>query len=58
MSLQAIILQSLVTALLTLGAGVALYETMGVSAISAVLFAFACGVISVAISHIFRYPGS
>lgn len=58
MSLQTTILQSLVTALLTLGAGVTLYETMGVSALSAVLFAFASGVVSVAMFCIFRSPES
>lgn len=58
MSLQTTILQSFVTVLLTLGAGVTLYETMGVSALSAVLFALALGVVSVAMVCIFRSPES
>jgi len=50
--LKRIAVKSLLSAVLTVGTGVTLYLTMGVSVLSAVLFALACGVIAIVTSQI------
>jgi len=50
--LKRIAVKSLLSAVLTVGAGATLYVTMGVSVLSAVLFVLACGVIAVVTSRI------
>lgn len=47
-----IFLRSLVLSVLTIGSGAFLYWLMGVNVLSAVLFAFACGIVSILVSLI------
>lgn len=47
-----ILFRSTVSAVLTMGVGVTLYVSIGPTVISAVLFALACGVISIIASYI------
>ena len=49
---RAMLLRSLVMSVLTIGSGALLYWLMGVSLLSAVLFAVACGIASVLASYI------
>lgn len=49
---RALLLRSLVLSVLTIGSGAFLYWLLGVSTLSAVLFALACGIASVLASFI------
>ena len=52
MPIRTALLRALVLTVLTFGAGVFLYMLMGVTVISSVLFALACGVASVMVSFV------
>lgn len=51
-TLKRMAVRSLASAVLTIGAGVVLYQTMGVSVLSGVMFALACGIIAVITTRI------
>ena len=50
--LKAILLRSTIAAILTIGAGWGLLALLGVTWVSAVLFALACGLITLGVSHL------
>jgi hypothetical protein len=51
-AIKRIAVRSFASAVLTVGAGAVIYMTMGGTIISAMFFALACGIISVATSYI------